>query len=198
MGTKTVLLYRPPPRSHVSPFPQKTVPLGLMSMAATLRTRGGHNVRIVDGFEGCGAEELARLASECRADVVGITGLTAHAHDAMVAAQLVKEAHPTALVVAGGIHFSAVPEDTLRVCPHFDVVVLGEGEQTILELCDAVDGPDWQVVCVGIPGLAWMTDSGLHTTAPRAVIPDLGWLTMPAFDLVNPDNYRMRPFRYGD
>ena len=198
MGAKTVLLYRPPPRSHVSPFPQKTVPLGLMSIAATLRTRGGHSVRIVDGFEGCGAEELARLASECRADVVGITGLTAHAYDAMVAAQLVKEAHPSALVVAGGIHFSAVPEETLRVCPHFDLVVLGEGERTILELCDAVDGPDWQTDCSGIPGLAWMTDSGLHTTPPRAVIPDLGWLTMPAFDLVNPDVYRMRPFRYGD
>ncbi len=198
MEAKKVLLYRPPPRPHVSPFPQRTVPLGLMSVAATLRTRGGHDVRIVDGFEGHDADRLSQLAADWQADVVGITALTAHAYDAMVAAQLVKEARPEAMVLAGGIHFSAVPDETLVVCPHIDAIVLGEGEQTILEVCDSLDGPDWRGALAGVSGLAWMTESGLHTTEPRAVIPDLGWLTTPAFDLVNPDKYRMRPFRYGD
>ena len=110
MSAKRVILYRPPPRAHVTPFPQRTVPVGLMTIASTLRTRGDHDVRLVDGFEGQGPEELARLAKDWDADVVGVSGMTAHAYDAMVAAHLVKEANPKTLVVVGGIHFSAVTE----------------------------------------------------------------------------------------
>lgn len=198
MGGLRVLLFRPPARVHTSPFPQKTVPLGLMTIAAQLRKSGKHDVRIIDCFEGFSIEDLAREAARWSADVVGITGLTAHAYDAMVAAHLVKEARPEALVVAGGIHFSAVPLETLQLCPYIDAIVLGEGEATFLELADTLEGPDWRASLKDVAGLGWLADGALHTTVSRAPIPDLGKLAMPAFDLVNPDEYRMRPFRYGD
>ena len=199
MSSKRVLLYRPPPKIHVSPFPQRTVPLGLMTMAAYVRSRGEHEVRIVDSFEGHGADELAKIAADWSADIVAITGLTAHAYDAMVAAHRVKEARPEALVVVGGIHFSAVPLETLQVCSHIDVVVLGEGELTLAEICDVfTGGPDWRDALSSVAGLAWLDEDQLVTTPSRDVIPDLGVLPMPAFDLVDPNRYRMRPFRYGD
>ena len=196
---KRVVLYRPPKRAHVTPFPQRTVPVGLMTMASTLRTRGGHDVRLVDGFERDGPEVLASVVKEWCPDIVGISGLTAHAYDAMVAAHLVKEARPGTLVVGGGIHFSAVPEETLRICPSFDLIVMGEGEATILELTNTwepgsknLDGLN------GVAGLAWMDGEELHTTEVRAPIKDLGWIPMPAYDLVDPRRYRMKPYRYPD
>jgi len=196
---KRVLFYRPPPKVHVSPFPQRTVPLGLMTMAAFVRSRGGHDVRIVDSFEGHTIDDLARIALEWSADIVAISGLTAHAYDAMVAAHRVKEARPETLVVVGGIHFSAVPLETLMVCPHIDVVVLGEGELTLAELCDVfTKGSNWRDVLASVAGLAWLDEEELVTTQPREVISDLGVLPMPAFDLVDPNRYGMRPFRYGD
>ncbi len=199
MSGKRVLLYRPPPQFHVTPFPQRTVPLGLMTIASMLRTKGNHDVRIVDSFEGPDIRELAKTASEWNADVVGITGLTAHAYDAMAAAHMVKAAHPAALVVVGGIHFSAVPLETLTVCPHIDIIVMGEGEATFLELCNALDGhSDWKTTLQDVDGLAWLNDGELHTTNPRAQIADLGTIPMPAFDLVDPNQYRMKPFRYSD
>ena len=198
MKGKRVLLYRPPSRVHTSPFPQRTVPLGLMSIAAYVRRDGRHDVRIIDCFEGMTARDLASEASSWAADVVAISGLTAHAYDAMVAAQLVKEARPEAFVVVGGVHFSAVPLETLELCPYIDAVVLGEGEQTFLELCDALDMTNWQDTLQDVPGLCWLREGALFTTEPRAAIPDLGKLAMPAFDLVDPDKYNMRPFRYGD
>ena len=91
MSAKRVILYRPPPRAHVTPFPQRTVPVGLMTIASTLRTRGNHDVRLVDGFEGEGPETLARLARDWGADVVGVSGMTAHAYDAMVAEEARRE-----------------------------------------------------------------------------------------------------------
>ena len=164
-----------------------------MSLAAWLRTHGGHDVRIVDGFEGDGPDTLANLTRDWAADVVGITGLTAHAYDAMVAAHMVKEARPEALVLAGGIHFSAVPQDTLALCPSIDAIVLGEGEQTFAEVV-GVPRSGWP----DTPGLGWMEDGVYRQSAPREQIADLGQLAMPAFDLVNPDRYQMRPFRYSD
>ncbi len=199
MSAKRVILYRPPPRAHVTPFPQRTVPVGLMSIASTLRTRGNHDVRLVDGFEGEGPETLARLARDWDADVVGVSGMTAHAYDAMVAAHLVKEANPKTLVVVGGIHFSAVPLESMEVCPHIDIVVIGEGEKTFLELCDTLEpGLDKKDHLKDVKGLAWLEDGELFTTGSRSPMQDLGWIPMPAYDLVNPKRYSMRPYRYPD
>ena len=168
MSTKRVILYRPPPRVHVTPFPQRTVPVGLMTIAATLRTRGGHDVRIVDGFEGDGPTVLAQMARDWGAHIVGVSGMTAHAYDAMVAAHLVKESSPDTLTVAGGIHFSAVPLESMEVCPFIDVVVIGEGEKTFLELCDTWDpGSAGMDDLRSVHGLAWLEEGELHTTKPR-------------------------------
>ena len=199
MSTKRVILYRPPPRAHVTPFPQRTVPVGLMTIAATLRTRGDHDVRLVDGFEGDGPEVLAALARDWQADVVGISGLTAHAYDGMVAAHLVKEARPETTVVAGGIHYSAVPLETMELCSHIDFVVIGEGEKTFLELCDTLEpGSRDRAYLKGVKGIAWMENGELFTTESRPPMKDLGWIPMPAYDLVDPKRYGMKPFRYPD
>ena len=199
MSTKRVILYRPPPRAHVTPFPQRTVPVGLMTIAATLRTRGDHDVRLVDGFEGDGPEVLAALARDWEADVVGVSGLTAHAYDGMVAAHLVKEVRPEATVVAGGIHYSAVPLETMELCSHIDFVVIGEGEKTFLELCDTLEpGSRDNAYLKGVKGIAWMENGELFTTESRPPMRDLGWIPMPAYELVDPKRYGMKPFRYPD
>jgi radical SAM superfamily enzyme YgiQ (UPF0313 family) len=47
---------------------------------------------------------------------------------------LLKERYPSALVVAGGEHVSAIPEYCLRDCRGLDMIVVGEGEETIAEV----------------------------------------------------------------
>lgn len=44
---------------------------------------------------------------------------------------------PDKLFVAGGEHFTALPEHSLRDCPALDVIVKGEGEHTMYELLEA-------------------------------------------------------------
>jgi anaerobic magnesium-protoporphyrin IX monomethyl ester cyclase len=217
MSGLKILLYRPPARHHVTVFPQKTFPLGLLSIAGMLRHHGFTQVRLVDGFEGSNGEDLAREAGDWQPDVVGISGLTAHAYDGMAAAHMVKEAAPGALIIAGGIHFSAVPDETLRVCPYIDLVAVGEGEMTFLELCQALPSSpalhDWRTSLSSVAGLCWLAggaepalDDKGHTnpdrplvyTEKRKLMSDLSQLTMPAFDLTNPDRYRMHPYSWSD
>ena len=51
-------------------------------------------------------------------------------------AHAIRESSPSALLVLGGEHGTAVPEHVLGTSP-FDVVVLGEGEETFVELLRA-------------------------------------------------------------
>jgi anaerobic magnesium-protoporphyrin IX monomethyl ester cyclase len=69
-----------------------------------------------------------------------------------------------------------------------DFVLLGEGEQTLLELVTAIrngeDGFDT------IAGLAWQKNAMPVRTAARKVMKDLDCLPLPAWDLVNIDSYK--------
>src|SRR6185312_2685541 len=69
-----------------------------------------------------------------------------------------------------------------------DFVLLGEGEQTLLELVRALRTGDAKPE--GIPGLAWLQDGTPMRSAARKVMKDLDSLPMPAWDLVDIDSYR--------
>jgi len=214
-GPLRVLVVRPPPHHHVTIFPQKTFPLGIMGLAATVRAGLPSTVRLIDCFEGWSVEQVVEEARAFQPQVVGLSGMTAHAYDAMVLAELIREAVPDACIVAGGIHFGAVPETTLRVCAALDLVVLGEGEATFLELCARIHAEGWSgdpQQLQEVAGLAWLDGEGpgllsnlqanpervLRRTAPRSQIRDLGRLAPPAFDLIDPSRYRLRPLRWTD
>ena len=89
--------------------------------------------------------------------IVGLTCLFSHYWPLVYKlAQEVRRAFPGVLLVLGGEHGTAVPEHALTASP-FDVVVLGEGEETFLELVQKVDrDEDWR----GIEGIAWVDEAG--------------------------------------
>ncbi|WP_455392458.1 B12-binding domain-containing radical SAM protein [[Eubacterium] cellulosolvens] len=91
------------------------------------------------------------------------------------------------LLIAGGPHPTAVPEEPLKY--GFDVVVRGEGEQTILELMDYIEG---KTVLKKIKGLSYNTSTGeIHHCAPRTFIKNLDSipLSVNAIPLFDPSWY---------
>ncbi len=75
-----------------------------------------------------------------------------------------------------------------------DFVILGEGEQTIIELVDHLDNPSAKPLA-SILGLAWQPSGAtaavpIARTPPRSVIKDLDSLPFPAWDLVDVERYR--------
>ena len=69
--------------------------------------------------------------------------------------RFVKERAPGSLHVAGGVHATAEPLQTLRA--GFDAVALGEGEATVRSLFAAL--PQWR----SVPGLAWLEGDRLRS-----------------------------------
>ena len=150
-----VCLVRPPTLSSSSAVGQDAVPpLGLAYVAAALRA-AGHAVQAVDAV-GEAVHQYSRVRWDGRALAHGlrIEEIVARIDPAAeaigiacmfsvewpITAELVaaiRSAFPRALIVLGGEHVTACPELTLTSCPAADAGVLGEGEETIVDLLDA-------------------------------------------------------------
>jgi anaerobic magnesium-protoporphyrin IX monomethyl ester cyclase len=87
----------------------------------------------------------------------------------------IKERWPDALVVAGGVHPTLVPEETLSI-PSVDLVCVGEGEGAIVELATALqeNRPP-----AGIDNLWWKRPGGSIEPSPLRPLVDLDTLPFP-------------------
>jgi anaerobic magnesium-protoporphyrin IX monomethyl ester cyclase len=71
-----------------------------------------------------------------------------------------------------------------------DVVIVGEGERTLVELLDVMSGRR-QGRFAGVDGVSYRDDQGrVVRSKPRAIVRDLDALPRPAWDLVDVDAYR--------
>ncbi|MBU1878738.1 MAG: B12-binding domain-containing radical SAM protein, partial [Chloroflexi bacterium] len=109
---------------------------------------------------------------------------TAMTHEIGIVADLagaIKAALPQATIVVGGVHPTALPLETLRDFPTFDLAVFGEGEATLVELAQ---GAEW----AHIAGLAWRRDNEVVVNEPRPWLTadELNALPYPAWDLFPP------------
>jgi anaerobic magnesium-protoporphyrin IX monomethyl ester cyclase len=158
-------------------------PLGLAYLAAVLE-KDGYDVRIFDCSIGISLSQLMDHLKEYQPDVVGITSTTPAFHDARGTAEGVRQILPKTVIVLGGAHVSAVPENALSYdC--FDVGVIAEGERTMLELVRHIEGNGLSDL-TGIAGLAFREDGQVILTEFRGYIMDLDTIPFPARHLLPP------------
>ena len=188
---KVLLLTPPAQRLHnpataqVDLLPPKTwVPLGIAYLTSALRENGVETVyRDLHDDTWTGA---ASLMLRERPDVVGISCFTMGRTNAYRLAREAKRVLPGALVIMGGPHATFFPEHALAN-PAVDVVVLGEGEETIVELVARFDeGGDF----TDIPGLALRSGDRVIRTPPRRRTEDLDSLAFPAYDAFDLSLYK--------
>jgi anaerobic magnesium-protoporphyrin IX monomethyl ester cyclase len=167
-------------------FVQKYEPLGLLYIAAVLRERG-HEVVVIDAYaealdEGAILEAVTRHAPR----VVGFSVLTCNGAIVWRLGQALRERLPELLVVLGNVHASVYAEDYVA---HgvADIVVHGEGELVMPEICEELEGErDWG----RLEGLSYCDAEGKpQRSAGTNVVKDLSSLPMPARDLVDQSHY---------
>lgn len=145
-------------------------------------------IRIIDAkFQRMKFAEVHRELMAFKPDVLGLTAQTNEIKPAAYVATKLKRELPECVTVIGGAHVTAIPAATLREFPGFDVVAVGEGEATFLELCNAVDGGsgmDAGERFDGIVGLYFRKGDRLVSTGMRERILDQDTIPQPAWDLV--------------
>lgn len=146
-------------------------------------------------FQGLSAEEIvARIPQDCA--FIGVTCMFSNEwlyHRIVINA--LTEAFPDSTVVVGGEHATAAGEYVLTSCPGVAACVTGEGEDTLLDLLDALAT---ERSLEEVPGLLIRKDGGGFTrTAPRQRITQLDAMPWPAWDLLPIDNYLDRGAGHG-
>lgn len=210
-GIRKVLLIQPPAfsnnlRGDMNP----NAPLGIAYIAAVLE-QAGYQVKILDAFiEGWHTEQritpekmlvglpfarIKEIIAEESPDVVGITSMfTSQRKNAYRVAEIAKEVDPAITVMLGGAHPTSAPEAVLAEAS-VDLVILGEGENTIVPLleCIAQEGD-----LTLIDGIGYRDTLGQPVVQPKtSQIEDLDSIPFPARHLLPMEKYFSAGVRHG-
>lgn len=148
----------------------KFPPLGLGYLASALAAKGV-SVEVVEGTFSSPAAIIERVQRAGPA-IVGVYVMVTLEHEAVDLARRLRA--PTRLLVAGGPYPSA---DAELFLPAFDVVAVGEGERSVVELAAAhLAGGDISA----IPGLAHLDGGRIVRTPTRGREDDLDAIPLPA------------------
>jgi radical SAM superfamily enzyme YgiQ (UPF0313 family) len=162
-------------------------PLGLAYLGAALE-RAGIQVKILDYVVYPYSEaRLGSVLKRFQPHIAGATAVTMTFDHAKQVLKTIKTINPHVLTVMGGPHVTFCARETLETFPELDVVVLGEGEQTFVDLTNAVGGAHHLDT---VDGITHRTGSQLNTTAKRKLIQNLDSLPLPARHLLPLGRYR--------
>lgn len=126
-------------------------------------------------------DDITTYIEKNKPALVGITAFTDEITSAGKVAKLIKRWLPKTVVVVGGPHASAIPIETLEEFEDFDIAVVGEGEETIVELVNVIRRKATDNF-KDIKGIAIRTNSGIELTPHRELI-DINTIPFPAWDL---------------
>ena len=162
-------------------------PLGLAFLAAALEN-AGHKVQMLDlVVYPYTKEHLARILKTFDPQFVGTTAVTMNFNHAAGVIRDVKALAPDILTVMGGPHVTFCARETLEACPEIDFIVLGEGEEILVELVKAYqNNSPWS----DIKGLAYQDRGRPVLTASKDPIQDIDGLPEPARHLIPLGRYR--------
>jgi anaerobic magnesium-protoporphyrin IX monomethyl ester cyclase len=162
---------------------EATAPLGILAVATPLLA-AGYSVTLIDStitpnFKKCVLREVKDAL--CLA-ISLVTGPMIR--ETVEIAKTVKTWNPEFPVILGGWHPSLLPKQTLE-CPYVDIVVRGQGEDTLLEVVEHLEA---RAPLDLIPGLGFKRDQKLHFTTERPLKPIVD-LPPKAYHLADFDAY---------
>ena len=162
---------------------EATAPLGILAVATPL-LRAGYSVKLVDSTITPNFKK--RVLEEVRDAVcLAISLVTGPMiRETVELARAVKERDPDFPIILGGWHPSLLPKQTLE-CPYIDIVVRGQGEESLLEV---VQHLDVRAPLDLVPGVGFKREGKLHFTTERPLKP-IADLPPKAYHLADFDAY---------
>ena len=185
-----ILLVNSPIRLNAEP---NCIPYGLATIAAVLSAQG-FDVEIYDvNALRPSKEEISKTLKDMTWDLVGLSGLiTTYEFQKWLIPEL-KAINPETPVVCGG-GLATSNSELLFNQTDVDITVIGEGEQTMLELCRAFKATG---DLKGIPGIWFWQDANIVKNEVRENIENLDRMPFPAWDLLPMEIYLTNPI-WGD
>lgn len=205
-----VCLIRPPQIMKVlSTLMKSSQPLGLAYIAGALEA-AGHQVKVIDAIAespeqinpfnkdlvtiGLSIDEILALIPE-DTEVIGFSCMfSMNWMNDRTLIDAVGEKFPRLVLMAGGEHITAAAEFSLAKTKHLKVCALGEGEETVVELVNAIQN---NRNLHEVSGIVLKDDTGIHRTPPRKRVRNIDSIPWPAWNLFPMDKYYEHSMVYG-
>lgn len=161
--------------------------LGIGYLAASLRKRD-IGCSIVDlRLPHRTINDILSYIKEFKPILVGITAFTNEVTAAGKIARLIKDQFSRLPIILGGPHASSIPIDSLKEFSGVDIVCIGEGEETVVELThNFLQG---NADFGAIKGIAFKKDDEIIINPARETTSDIDQLPFPAWDLFELEYY---------
>ncbi len=184
-----ILLITPPYHSGVVESAGVWLNVGFVYIAGSLRAAGYDPIYYDAMSHWHDYDDIGKRIESERPDVVATTAFTAEIVDALKVLKLAKEINSNIITVIGNVHPTFCYEEMLKdASTPVDYIVRGEGEETMVDLMNALSaGGDVSAV----KGIAYRQDNRTVATPSRGYIKDLDALPL-AWDLVDWPIYTYR------
>jgi len=163
-------------------YPTGDPPLGISYIKSYIDKNSDCNVDVLDTTFDNSESNIVYFFKRKPYDIIGISVLTPMINNAIRIADIAKKINPDSKIVFGGPHPTVLPEESLRN-KSVDAVVIGEGEETFLEIVKK------DCNFYNIRGI-WFKENGLIVKNQiREPIGDLNNLPFPSLDSLPMNEY---------
>ena len=210
-----ICLINPPQTSLTSKneLPPVFFPMGIAYIAAVLKMRkedvtvidahaeGFDNVKINGNkyYSGLGYDEIESRIKAIDPHIVGLSiQFSFNERSALNLARFIKKMNPQIILILGGPH-PTVRFDELLSNEDIDYIIIGEGEETIVDLIDALK---YKKNVEEVKGIAFKKNNKIIRTGLRKNVANLDLIPFPAWELLPMENYfrahklKRSPIRY--
>jgi len=169
-------------KSKISVALPMNPPVSLASLGAVLLEEK-QNVRILDlRISKYPIKDLNNTIKEFCPNYVGLTFTTPLFNEANRIVSHIKKRDKKIKIIAGGAHVSALPYESMKNS-EFDIVVVGEGEETIREIAQ-------NKKLSKIKGILHRDNGEIKINKPRELMKDIDNLPFPAWHLFDLSKYK--------
>jgi anaerobic magnesium-protoporphyrin IX monomethyl ester cyclase len=163
--------------------PRKFMYYGVALMSSYLK-ENGFLTDIIDcqGKE-INYKELKEKIYKEKPDYIGISAIYGNMDEVYLLSQKCKKIFPEIKIVLGGLPATFVYERIFKECPFIDICIIGEGEETILQL---MKGRKIQK----IKGIAYREGKSIFINKKREIVKNLDKYPFPDYSLFDSDSYK--------
>ncbi len=196
---KITIIY-PPFMDKASNFGSgPTIPVNILYLSSYLK-KNGVKVQVIDAFGekpdqrtrykkkynrlGLEIDEIISMIDE-KSDAIGISTMFCQIHNTTVELiSKIKRKWPDKKIIVGGSQANAL--HSVFIKEGADYVILGEGEESLLELLNNIGNPD---AIKKIDGIAFKDGGKIIKNPKTKFIQNLNDMPFPDFDAINLENY---------
>ncbi len=168
-------------------------PMGLLNIATIINNNDFYKLSIVDIpwliYSGNTPDDYINYSVneilKSNPDVVGFYTRCDILPSVILVSNLLKKKNKNLKIFLGGPGATFVAEEILKSFNFIDMIIIGEGETTITQLCEIFSSPNPTAKLKEVRGIMYTHNGNIRKTKDRELICDLNKLPLPNYKLIN-------------